>query len=156
IYLGPRFEEYLSNGDFQYHNYANAVGWMAHELTHRWGMELQFRNPVDGNIEMLSDGGAHWNDFLNTPSITSVWRMFSNKPYSEKSQMEGYVYEVLVNGDFRRIANPWNLPTGFSALDLYAMGLIGPNEVPDTFLIAKPRSVGPNLFRGIKVPVRIQ
>jgi hypothetical protein len=82
--------------------------------------------------------------------------MFSNKPYSEKSQMEGYVYEPLPDGTFRRTPNQWNLPTGFSMLDLYAMGLIGPDEVKDTFLIANPQLVSPNIFSGTRVPVRIQ
>lgn len=36
------------------------------------------------------------------------------------------------------------------------MGLIGPEQVPDTFLVANPRYVSPNVFRGTKVPVRIQ
>ena len=156
IFLGPRFAEFLNDGDKHYHNYANAIGWMAHELTHRWGMELQFRNPEDGRIENLSGGSGHWRDFLNTPSLYSVWKMFSDKPYSEKSQMEGFVYEELPGGNFRRVPNPWNLPTGFSALDLYAMGMLAPDEVPDTFLIAEPRFVGIGVFGGRKVPVRIQ
>jgi hypothetical protein len=155
IYLGPRFDELLEDGDRHYRNYANAVGWMAHELTHRWGMELKFRNPDDGHVESLAGSDGHWKDFLNTPSLVSVWRMFSDQPYSEKSQMEGYVYEELAEGEFRRAPNPWNLPTGFSALDLYAMGLLAPADVPDTFLIANPQAVGAGLFRGRKVPVRI-
>lgn len=154
IFLGPRFEESLDDGDKHYHNYANAVGWMAHELTHRWGMDLSFRNPATGRVENLGNG--HWSDFLNTPSTVSVWRIFSDKPYTEKSQMEGFVYEELPRGLFRRMPNPWNLPTGFSALDLYAMGLIGPDEVPDTFLISKPELVAASTYRGIKTPVRIQ
>jgi hypothetical protein len=156
IYLGPRFAEFLEDGEVHYRNYANAVGWMAHELTHRWGMDLQFCNPENGRIENLSEDGGHWSSFLNTPSRISIWRMFSDKPYTEKSQMEGSVFETLPNGDLRRLQNPWNLPTGFSALDLYAMGLIGPDEVPDTFLLARPQSLAPNVFRGTKVPVRIQ
>jgi hypothetical protein len=155
VYLGPRFEEFLEDGDKHYHNYANAVGWMAHELSHRWGMELRFLNP-EGRVESLSGGDDHWSSFLNTPSMVSVWQMFSDKPYSEKSQMEGFVYQELPNGNFRRVPNPWNLPTGFSALDLYAMGMIAPDAVPDTFLIANAQQVGPNVFRGSKVPVRIQ
>jgi hypothetical protein len=156
IFLGPRFAEFLDDGEYHYSNYANAVGWMAHELTHRWGMALQFRNPVSGRVDNLATPQEHWSPFLDTPSVISVWRMFSNKPYSEKSQMEGYIYEPLPDRMFRRTPNPWNLPTGFSMLDLYAMGLIGPDEVKDTFLIANPQLVGPNLFRGTKVPVRIQ
>ena len=156
IYLGPRFAEFLDDGEYHYRNYANAVGWMAHELTHRWGMDLQFRSPVTGRIENLAGSDGHWNSFLNTPSMISVWRMFSNKPYSEKSQMEGFVFEPLPDGTFRRAGNAWNLPTGFSMLDLYAMGLIGPDEVKDTFLIANPQMVSPTEFRGTAVPVRIE
>lgn len=156
IYLGPRFAEFLDDGEYHYHNYANAVGWMAHELTHRWGITMRFRNPATGRIEDLFSSTEHWKDFLNTPSAISVWRMFSNKPYSEKSQMEGFVYEQRPDGTFRRVPNPWNLPTGFSTLDLYAMGLLGPEEVKDTFLIANPQWVSPNVFRGTKVPVRIE
>ena len=156
IYLGPRFAELLDDGEYHYRNYANAVGWMAHELTHRWGMDLQFRSPLDDRVENLTDSEGHWSEFLNTPSVVSVWRIFSNKPYSEKSQMEGYVYSTLPDGTFRRAPNPWNLPTGFSMLDLYAMGLIGPDEVKDTFLIASPQLVSPNVFRGTRVPVRIE
>jgi hypothetical protein len=156
VYLGPRFAETLDDGDYHYRNYANAVGWMAHELTHRWGMDLRFRNPLTGKAENLTGGTGHWSDYLNTPSMISVWPMFSNKPYSEKSQMEGFVWTQSPDSNFRRAPNPWNLPTGFSALDLYAMGLIGPDEVKETFLVAYPRYLSPNLFRGTKVPVRIE
>ena len=154
IYLGPRFDEFLEDGGRHYKNYANAVGWMAHELTHRWGMALQFRS--DGKSQALAEEGGHWAGFLNTPSLNSVWKMFSDQPYSEKSQMEGFVFHELPDGEFRREPAPWNLPTGFSALDLYAMGLIGASEVPDTYLIRDAVETGPNLYRGQKVPVRIQ
>ena len=42
-----------------------------------------------------------------------------------------------------------------SALDLYSMGLIGPEEVSDTFLLADPKPLGDDVFSGTKVPVRI-
>jgi len=34
--------------------------------------------------------------------------------------------------------------------------MIGADEAPDTFLIYKPEPVGQGIFRGTKVPVRIQ
>jgi hypothetical protein len=43
-----------------------------------------------------------------------------------------------------------------SALDLYVMGLIGPEEVPDTFPIGNPQIGNEQEVRGEKVPVRIQ
>jgi hypothetical protein len=50
----------------------------------------------------------------------------------------------------------WNIAYGFSALDLYVMGLIGPEEVPDTFLAAKPQLRSGQEVWGEKIPVRIQ
>jgi hypothetical protein len=70
--------------------------------------------------------------------------------------MEGQVFHELADGKFRREPPPWNLPTGFSPLDLYAMGMLAPEEVPDTFLIRNPKEIGRDLFEGQKVRVRIQ
>jgi hypothetical protein len=155
-YLGPRYEEFLEDGDRHFMNYANAVGWIAHEFGHRWGIELQFRNPRTGEIENLASPDGHWSDYLSTPAIISVWKMFCDKPYVEKSQMEGFVYHEGPAGVFFRQIPAWNIASGFSALDLYVMGLIGPEEVPDTFLIAKPQLRSGQEVWGEKVPVRIQ
>jgi hypothetical protein len=72
--------------------------------------------------------------------------------------MEGAVFHESTTGDgiFTRERPPWNMPTGFSALDLYAMGMLAPEEVPDTYLIDDPKRVGPNQLRGKKVRIRIQ
>jgi hypothetical protein len=40
-------------------------------------------------------------------------------------------------------------------LDLHAMGMIGPEEVPDAFLIRNPKQIDRDLVSGQKVPVRI-
>jgi hypothetical protein len=155
-YLGPRYEEFLEDGDHHYKNYANAVGWLAHEFGHRWGVELQFRNPSTGKVEDLADSSGHWNDYLSTPAMYSVWQMFCDKPYVEKSQMEGFVYYEGRPGVFFRQMPAWNIASGFSALDLYMMGMIPPDEVPDTFLIAHPQIRTGQEVWGEKVPVRIQ
>jgi hypothetical protein len=155
-YLGPRYEEFTEDGDRHFRNYANAVGWLAHEFGHRWGLALQFRNPNTGKTESLSGSNGHWSDYLSTPATISVWKMFGDKPYVEKSQMEGFVYYEGPTGVFFRQIPEWNIASGFSALDLYVMGLIGPEEVPDTFLIARPQlRTGQELW-GEKVPVRIR
>jgi hypothetical protein len=155
-YLGPRYEEFVEDGDRHFKNYANAVGWLAHEFGHRWGLALRFRNPVTGKVENLAAPDGHWNDYLNTPAMISVWRMFCDKPYVEKSQMEGFVYYEGPPGVFFRQIPSWNIASGFSALDLYVMGLIPPEEVPDTFLIAHPQDRTGQEVLGEKVPVRIQ
>jgi hypothetical protein len=88
--------------------------------------------------------------------MISVWKMFCDKPYVEKSQMEGFVYYEGPAGVFFRQIPAWNIASGFSALDLYVMGLIGPAEVPDTFLIARPQLRSGQEVWGERVPVRIQ
>lgn len=155
-YLGPRYEEFLEDGDRHFKNYANAVGWIAHEFGHRWGLALQFRNPLTGKVENLSDADGHWREYLNTPAMISVWKMFCDKPYVEKSQMEGFVYYEGSAGVFFRQVPEWNIASGFSALDLYVMGLIAPDEVPDTFLIANPQVRSGQEVWGERVPVKIQ
>jgi hypothetical protein len=165
IYLGPRFAESLEDDALlnlrgsagrRYHNYANAVGWMSHEFGHRWGVGLRFRNPVTGKVENLANDSGHWLDLLNTPSMISVWKMFCDQAYVEKSQMEGFVYVDQGSGNFHREVPAWNIASGFSALDLYVMGLIAPEEVTDTFLIAHAEGEHTLDVRGQKVPVRIQ
>ncbi len=63
-YLGPRYEEFVEDGDRHFKNYANAVGWIAHEFGHRWGLALQFRNPSTGKVENLADPDGHWSEYL--------------------------------------------------------------------------------------------
>jgi hypothetical protein len=155
-YLGPRYEEFIEDGDRHFKNYANAVGWLAHEFGHRWGLALQFRNPVTGKVENLADPDGHWSDYLNTPAMISVWRMFCDKPYVEKSQMEGFVYYEGPPGVFFRQMPAWNIASGLTALDLYVMGLIPPEEVQETFLIAHPEVRAGQEVWGERVPVRIQ
>jgi hypothetical protein len=155
-YLGPRYEEFVEDGDRHFKNYANAVGWLAHEFGHRWGLALRFRNPVTGKVENLAGPDGHWSEYLNTPAMISVWRMFCDKPYVEKSQMEGFVFYEARPGVFFRQIPAWNIASGFSALDLYVMGLIPPEEVPDTFLIAHPEERTGQEIWGEKAPVRIQ
>jgi hypothetical protein len=48
-YLGPRYAEFLEDGDRHFKNYANVVRWLAHEFGHRWGLALQFGIRKPGN-----------------------------------------------------------------------------------------------------------
>jgi hypothetical protein len=47
-------------------------------------------------------------------------------------------------------------PQGASALDLYTMGLLPAEEVPETFILVDQVPVGNGRVRARKVPVRIQ
>ena len=70
--------------------------------------------------------------------------------------MGGFTIEKLPDGREGGTRAPWGAPKGLSALDLYSMGMIGPDEVPETFFIsgAVPDGKG-GLTGGDKVPVRI-
>jgi len=67
---------------------------------------------------LLGRDRSHWSYFLNV----------GNSP------VEGNAWEEIAPGTFRTV----NTPIRFSALDLYLMGLLPPNEVPPFFVIAEP------------------
>ncbi len=55
------------------------------------------------------------------------------------------------------MTSPWGAPKGLSWLDLYSMGLVGPEDVPETFYISSaspPDSTGMR-HGGVPVPVTI-
>ena len=143
------------------HNFAPGIGWVAHELVHRWAVHLRFRNPRTGRIETLtSDDGCdcHWSDYLHAPVTYPVWAGFSTRPYAESSLMGGFLWRDNGDGTFTHAAERGIWPVGLSALDLYVMGMIPASEVPDTFLLTNVEHIGywPTTVRATKVPVRIE
>ncbi len=138
IYLGPRFREVIEAGGYRFYNYAFAVGWMAHEMMHRWVAVLNWKAPDSLALRNPKEP-YHWSPFLNVPAVYPVWKLFSDKPYEEPSTMGGMAVKKLPDGSMHSVMAPAGAPTGLSALDLYSMGLIGPEEVPDTFFIANAR-----------------
>jgi len=156
VYLGPRFQEAPRDDEGRnYRNYAFAVGWMAHELTHRWSAFLRSPTPDADALRDTIPCHCHWSDWLHTPSVSPVWQLFTDVPYPESSNMGGYLFEARADGSFLRRHAPWPSPLGLSALDLYVMGLIAPEEVPETFLLTNPKDLGGNIVRGDKTPIRI-
>ena len=135
IYLGPRFRETIQDGSRTFHDYAFAVGWAAHEMTHHWSAYLQWKQPNPFGLLEPPDK-IHWNNLLATPAVASVSAYFADPPYKEESIMGGMVPEKLSETAMHGVKAPWGAATGLCALDLYAMGLIGPEEVPDTFFIS--------------------
>jgi hypothetical protein len=70
--------------------------------------------------------------------------------------MGGMVVEKLPDGRMHSVMAPLGAPSGLSALDLYSMGLIGPEEVPDTFFLAKMQRAEDGGYKGGEmVTVRI-
>jgi hypothetical protein len=97
---------------------------LAHEVAHRWLAFFDVRNHRgERSDELLGRGMAHWSFFLDT----------------DASVMEGNDIQELGGGSFRTVG----AMSGYSALDLYAMGLNAESEVPPFFYVESPVNVSP-------------
>ncbi|MFN7935924.1 MAG: hypothetical protein U0R19_21520 [Bryobacteraceae bacterium] len=153
VFLGPRFRETATYEGRNFRNFPFAVAWMAHEMTHHWVAQLKWKKPHE---DALLDGKGHWSPFLFTPALHPVWSLFTDSAYPQESNMGGMTVIKNSDGSSSGANAPWGAPTGLSALDLYSMGLIPAEEVPDTFVIlgATPQSNGSSTG-GDTVPVTI-
>lgn len=145
----------------RFRNFAEGVWWIAHETTHRWVAYLRFRNPLSGEIESLRTDGAHWSNFLHAPEMHPVWSSFSDERYLPASVNGGSVWADNGDGTFTRQNSTGpaflEFAEGLSALDLYAMGMIPPEEVPDTFLLRPAEGTEAwGTIEATKIPVRIE
>jgi hypothetical protein len=97
---------------------------LGQEVGHRWLAFFDFRDRNGNRSDvLLGRGAAHWSFFFD----------------SDASVMEGNDIEDLGGGSFRTVAAVQR----YSLLDQYAMGLIGPNEVPPFFYVESPMNVVP-------------
>ncbi len=85
------------------------ANFMAHEFAHKWIAHTQ----------VLANSAGHWNEQTNTPTLypNDLTQLYS-------SVMGGRNYSVKDQGG---VANPY----GYSALDLYLMGLLPAALVPE-------------------------
>jgi hypothetical protein len=149
------FAETYSDGTYTTRKFGRFIDWAAHELVHSWAASLKFLNPLTGKIEPLyadEPCKCHWDPGLHLPSYYSVISEYSTG-YAESSPMgtnQGNYWMENDLGAFTKQSKPYHFPSGLSALDLYVMGLLPPEEVPDTFIV-RPDAQG----RMQKVPVRI-
>ena len=147
----------LGDNGHPFRNFAEGVWWVAHEATHRWLAYARFRNPLSGQIESLRGDAVHWSLFLHSPAVHPVWQGFSGRRFVEASVNGGGVWTDNGDGTFTRQDDGTALARGLSALDLYAMGMIPPEEVPDTFILRVAEGTVPEgRVRATKVPVRIE
>ena len=76
--------------------------------------------------------------------------------------MGGGVWQDNLDGTFTQLDDDYYVPaTGYSYLDLYLMGLLGPNEVPDFFILrnlvpAGKDANGHSIFKADRTKVTIQ
>ncbi len=107
---------------------ATTLAVLAHEVAHRWLAFFDFRNyRGETSDELLGRDRAHWSFFMDT----------------DASVMEGNDIQDLGGGSFRTVG----AMTGYSALDLYAMGLLGESDVSSFFYVESPVNVSPSRSR---------
>src|SRR5215469_3084703 len=105
--------------------YNYAMSQLGHEMGHRWAAFVSAK--VNG--EAIQLGPVHWARGLEAPVAFPYQRPV------EASAMGGGVWQDNLDGTFTQLDDDYYVPaTGYSYLDLYLMGLISANEVPD-FLI---------------------
>lgn len=132
--------------------YDYAMSQIGHEMGHRWSA---FVSAKVGN-ETIPLGPTHWARGLQAPVAFPYQRPV------EASAMGGGVWQDNFDGTFTQLDDDYYVPaTGWSYLDLYLMGLIGPSEVPDFFilrnLVATGKDVnGHPIFKADRTKVTIQ
>ena len=107
--------------------YHYSSGLLTHEVGHTWivrGLPAE----VDGENVWLDRFGGHWSIDLHSPVP------FSLSGRVESSTMGGVNWRNNGDGTFSRF-NTNVLASGFSYLDLYLMGIIPPENVPDFFIV---------------------
>ena len=134
-------------------SYNYAVGHLGHEIGHRWGAYVTAK--VNGEIIRLGPW-PHWAPGLQAPVAY---------PYSlpeEASTLGGGRWQSNSDGSYTRLSEGFFVPAaGYSYLDLYLMGLLPAEEVPDFFMLNNLVQVGADasgrpLFKGDRVNVTIR
>ena len=116
-----RISKYPSAPDQKLFSEISTWGVLAHETGHRWLARMLFSD-VNRAVsdQLLGRQRAHWSFFMDT----------------DGSVMEGNEIEDLGGGRFRTAAGAEK----YNRLDLYAMGLVTPAEVPAWFYVDVPVS----------------
>jgi hypothetical protein len=142
--------ERTSNGKIPAYDYA--MSQIGHEMGHRWSA---FVSAKVGN-ETIELGPTHWATGLQAQVP------FPYQRPTEASAMGGGVWQDNYDGTFTQLDDDYYVPaTGWSYLDLYLMGLIAPNEVPDFFILrnllpAGHDSNGHAIFKADRTKITIQ
>jgi len=132
--------------------YNYAISQIGHEMGHRWSAFVSAK--VNGEIIPL--GPTHWATGLQAQVAFPYQRPF------EASAMGGGVWQDNFDGTYTQLDDDYYVPaTGWSYLDLYLMGLIGPSEVPDFFILRNLAPVGRDanghpIFKADRTKVTIQ
>jgi hypothetical protein len=121
-------------------------------MGHRWSAFVSAK--VNGETIVL--GPVHWAQGLEAPVA------FPYQRPTEASIMGGGVWQDNLDGTYTQLDDNYYVPaTGWSYLDLYLMGLIGPEEVPDFFMLRNLVPAGHDanshlIFKADRTKVTIQ
>jgi hypothetical protein len=97
----------------------NTLSVLGQEVGHRWLAYLHFRDHTGQNSNaLLGRDDAHWSFFMD----------------SDASVMEGNDIQDLGGGSFKTV----DAVKRYSRLDQYAMGAVGPGDVPSFFYVESP------------------
>lgn len=149
FYIG-QLARRTSNGKIPPYDYA--MSQIGHEMGHRWSAFVTAK--VNGDTIQL--GPTHWTTGLQAPVP------FPYQRPTEASAMGGGVWQDNFDGTYTQLDDDYYVPaTGWSYLDLYLMGLAGPEEVPDFFILRNltPAGKDPNghpIFKAERVKLTIQ
>jgi len=127
----------------------DTVSVIGQEVGHRWLVFFRFLD-ADRQVSdaLLGRDEAHWSFFAD----------------SDASVMEGNDIEDLGGGRFRTVG----AVSRYNRTDLYAMGLVGPGDVPPFFYVEGPTNTSPGVsgsdaaprvgvtFNGTRRDVRLQ
>lgn len=102
--------------------FQNTLYILSHELMHRWGAHVKFKD-ASGNLSstLLGHDGAHWSYLLD----------------SGGSVIYGNQWQDNKDGTFTS-TTPQGQMKFYSPLDLYLMGMIDKSKVPPMLLIDNP------------------
>ena len=133
--------------------YNYAIGHLGHEVGHRWSAHASAK--VNGETISLGPW-PHW-----APGLQARVAF----PYSlplEASTLGGGVWQDNFDGTYTQLHDGYFVPaTGYSYLDLYLMGFISAEEVPDFFILKNLAHVGNDtnghaIFKAERTRVTIQ
>jgi hypothetical protein len=138
------------DGKMPTYNYA--MSQIGHEMGHRWSAFVSAK--VNG--ETIPLGPTHWARGLQAPVA------FPYQRPTEASAMGGGVWQDNLDGTYTQLDDDYYVPaTGWSYLDLYLMGMISADEVPDFFILrnlvpAGHDANGHGIFKADRVKITIQ
>jgi hypothetical protein len=141
--------ERTANGKIPPYDYA--MSQIGHEMGHRWSA---FASAKVGN-ETIPLGPTHYARGLQAPAAFPYQRPV------EASAMGGGVWQDNFDGTYTQLDDDYYVPaTGWSYLDLYLMGLTGPAEVPDFFILRNLVPAGRDgngrpIFKGDRTKITI-